>query len=100
MRISKAARTSLICLMLVFSLSGCATFPDWLSASGPSREQVQEKRDTGRIEGVQLIEVNDGLARNLAKSKRLGQFTDVFTNSGSNNYLIGPGDIIEVSVWE
>lgn len=86
--------------MLVFSLSGCATFPDWLSASGPSREQVQEKRDTGRIEGVQLIEVNDGLARNLAKSKRLGQFTDVFTNSGSNNYLIGPGDIIEVSVWE
>ena len=74
--------------------------PDWLSASGPSREQVQEKRDTGRIEGIQLIDVNDALARNLAKSKKLGQFIDVFPSNGSNNYLIGPGDIIEVSVWE
>ena len=74
--------------------------PDWLSASGPSREQVQEKRETGRIEGIQLIDVKDALARNLAKSKKLGQFIDVFPSNGSNNYLIGPGDIIEVSVWE
>lgn len=93
-------RKGLICLGLVFSLTGCATFPDWLSASGPSREQVQEQRDTRRIEGIQLIDVNDALARHLAKSKKLGQFIDVFPSNGSNNYLIGPGDIIEVSVWE
>jgi polysaccharide export outer membrane protein len=74
--------------------------PDSLSASGPSREQVQEKRNTGRIEGIQLVDVNDALARTLAKSKKLGQFIDVFPSNGSNNYLIGPGDIIEVSVWE
>jgi len=90
----------LVYLGLVFALSGCATLPGWLSASGPSREQVQEKRETGRIEGIQLIDVNDALARNLAKSKKLGQFIDVFPSNGSNNYLIGPGDIIEVSVWE
>lgn len=93
-------RISLVYLGLVFALSGCAILPDWLSASGPSREQVQEKRETGRIEGIQLIDVNDALARNLAKSKKLGQFIDVFPSNGSNNYLIGPGDIIEVSVWE
>lgn len=81
-------------------LSGCATFPDWLSASGASREQVREKRDTGRIEGIQLVDVNDALARRLAESKKLGQFIDVFPSNGTNNYLIGPGDIIEVSVWE
>ncbi|MCG9026697.1 polysaccharide biosynthesis/export family protein [Laribacter hongkongensis] len=100
MRLLTIVRTSLIYLGMVFALSGCATSPDWLSASGPSREQVQEKRDTGRIEGIQLIDVNDALARNLAKSKKLGQFIDVFPSNGSNNYLIGPGDIIEVSVWE
>ena len=88
------------CLGLMLALSGCATLPDWLSASGPSREQVQEKRDTGRIEGIHLIDVNDALARNLAQSKKLGQFIDVFPSNGTNNYLIGPGDIIEVSVWE
>ncbi len=90
----------LSCLGLMLALSGCATLPDWLSASGPSREKVQEKRDTGRIEGIQLIDVNDALARNLAQSKKLGQFIDVFPSNGTNNYLIGPGDIIEVSVWE
>lgn len=90
----------LSCLGLMLALSGCATSPDWLSASGPSREQVQEKRDTGRIEGIELIDVTDALARNLAQSKKLGQFIDVFPSNGTNNYLIGPGDIIEVSVWE
>jgi polysaccharide export outer membrane protein len=87
-------------LAAAVSLSGCATFPDWLSAAGPSRGQVQEKHDTGRIEGIQLVDVSDSLARKLAESKKLGQFADVFPSSTSNNYLIGPGDIVEVSVWE
>jgi polysaccharide export outer membrane protein len=87
-------------LAAAVSLTGCATFPDWLSAAGPSRGQVQEKHDTGRIEGIQLVDVSDSLARKLAESKKLGQFADVFPSSASNNYLIGPGDIVEVSVWE
>lgn len=93
-------RWQVIGLTLMLSLSGCATFPDWLSGSGASGEQVQEKRDTGRIEGIQLVDVNDALARKLAESKKLGQFADVFSSNGTNNYLIGPGDIVEVSVWE
>lgn len=93
-------RLSLACFVLSLLVSGCATFPDWLSVSGPSREQVQEKHDTGRIEGIQLVDVNDALARKLAANKKLGQFADVFPSAASNNYLIGPGDIIEVSVWE
>ena len=82
------------------TLSSCGTLPDWVSSTGASRQQVQEKRDTGRIEGIKLVDVTDVLARKLAESKKLGQFVDVFPSNGSNNYLIGPGDIIEVSVWE
>lgn len=93
-------RLFLMYFAFALSLSGCATFPDWLPVSGPSREQVQEKHDTGRIEGIQLVDVNDALARKLAESKKLGRFADVFPSAASNNYLIGPGDIIEVSVWE
>lgn len=84
---------------LTLALSGCATMPDWLSSSGASREQVQE-RETARIEGIELIDVDDALARKLAAAKKLGQLADVFPSSSTNNYLIGPGDIIEVSVWE
>jgi polysaccharide export outer membrane protein len=87
-------------LALIFALSGCSSLPGWFSASGPSRAHVQERRDTGRIAGIQLIDVNDEWARYLAKTKRLGQFIDAFQSTETRNYLIGPGDIIEVSVWE
>ncbi|WP_246217162.1 polysaccharide biosynthesis/export family protein [Paraburkholderia panacisoli] len=46
------------------------------------------------------MDVNDALARKLAESKRLGQFSDIFPGTASNNYLIGPGDVIEVTIWE
>ena len=103
MMISGFARktiASAIALFAILPISGCGTFPGWLSASGPSSQQVQEKHDTGRIEGIQLVDVNDALARKLADGKKLGQFADVFPSNGTNNYLIGPGDIVEVSVWE
>ncbi|WP_287143104.1 polysaccharide biosynthesis/export family protein [Achromobacter sp.] len=86
--------------VLVSLLSGCGTMPGWIASSGASRQQVVEQQDSGRIEGIELIDVNDALARKLAESKKLGQFSDVFHSSTSNNYLIGPGDIIEVSIWE
>lgn len=89
-----------VALIAALSLVGCATSPDWISASGASRQQVMEVRDGRRIEGIQLVDVSDSLARKLADSKRLGQFADIFPSKGSNNYLIGPGDIVEVSVWE
>lgn len=87
-------------LGLLLALSACGTYPGWLASSGASREQVQERAETGRIEGIQLIDVNDALARKLAQGKQLGEFDKIFPTSGTNNYLIGPGDIIEVSIWE
>ena len=87
-------------VLLLVGLSGCATMPGWISAHGPSREQVQERRDNARIQGIQLVDVDDALARKLAAAKKLGTFDAVFPDPGANSYLVGPGDIIEVSVWE
>jgi polysaccharide export outer membrane protein len=97
---SCTARLFFSCMALVLALPGCATLPDWISSSGASRKQVQEIKDTRTIEGIQLISVTNTLAKSLSKSKKLGQLADVFPSNGTNNYLIGPGDIIEVSVWE
>lgn len=92
--------TTLLSMALVCSLSACGTFPGWISASGPSREQVQSNHDAKRIEGIKLVDVDDALTRKLAEAKQLGRFSDVFPSKSSNNYLIGPGDLIEVSIWE
>ncbi|WP_082622095.1 polysaccharide biosynthesis/export family protein [Bordetella sp. N] len=77
--------------------------PGWISSSGASRQQVmeaQEGRANARIEGIALVDVNDALARKLARGKALGKFSDVFPRGVPNSYVVGAGDVIEVSVWE
>ena len=89
-----------VCIPAVLMLTGCGTFPDWIPTSGPSRQQVREQSDSGRVEGIQIVDVNDGLARKLADAKRLDQFSSTFTSKTANNYVIGPGDVIQVTIWE
>jgi polysaccharide export outer membrane protein len=88
------------CLPAVLALSGCATFPGWMPTSGASREQVLEQHDSGRVEGIQVVDVNDVLARKLANAKQLGRFSNVFASKAVNNYVIGPGDVLDVTIWE
>jgi len=85
---------------LLLVLSGCATFPGWMSSSGASREQIQKEQASGRIEGIELVDVNDALAKKLAAAKVLDRFTDVYPGEGANDYIVNPGDVIEISVWE
>ncbi|ANY15037.1 polysaccharide biosynthesis/export family protein [Bordetella pseudohinzii] len=88
-------------VLLALVLTGCGTMPGWLSASGASREQVMDSRDSRRIEGIELVDVNDTVARRLAANRKQERFSDLFRAAPSNNnYLIGPGDVIEVSIWE
>lgn len=89
-----------VCLPAVLTLSGCGTVPDWIPTSGASRQQILEQHDSGRVEGIQVVDVNDALARKLADAKQLGQFSNTFASKTTNNYVIGAGDVIEVTIWE
>lgn len=92
-------RFAVACTLLEL-LAGCGTFPGWIAASGPSLDQVQENKGGGRVEGVVVVDVTDALARKLVESRKLGQFAEAFPSVTTNNYWIGPGDVIEVSIWE
>lgn len=90
----------LLVLSFVLILSGCSTFPGWMSSSGASREQIQQSHTAESVEGIQLIDVNNELAQQLAAAKVLDRFTDVYPTEVASDYIVNPGDVIEVSVWE
>ena len=78
---------------------GCATPPDWLASSGPSRKQVEQpEQQTASL--VRLIDVDDGVARRLLESEQQQRFSQLLADSGARGYAVGPGDVLEVSIWE
>jgi polysaccharide export outer membrane protein len=91
---------SLFVLSIFALLSGCATYPAWLPSPGPSREQVQLQHGSQGIKGIQLIDVNDAVTRKLLAYRKPAVFSETFANIPLTGYVIGAGDVIEVSVWE
>lgn len=84
-------------------LTGCAVNPPWLPSAGPSVEQVRtlnKDRDPLRLEGIQLVEVNDAIARKLLAGRRQVLFSDSFAEVPKTGFVVGAGDVVEVSVWE
>lgn len=81
-------------------LSACSTPPSWLPTSGPSRAQVEEASVSPNEMGIQIVEVSDAVARRVLASQRQSLFSEVFGASAQSGYVIGAGDVIEVSIWE
>jgi polysaccharide export outer membrane protein len=80
-------------------LSGCATYPDWLPNSGPSREQV-EALGQQQAGVIRLVDVDDAVARRVLALEQRQSFAETLAAAGAPAYVVGPGDTIEVSVWE
>ena len=89
-------RLLLVLSLLAALLSGCAAMPN----SGAGRSQVLKAESSMNLEGVVVVTVNDKLARKLSAGKSCTPFAEVFGSFAPPRYIIGPGDVIQVSVWE
>ncbi|TXF10970.1 polysaccharide biosynthesis/export family protein [Pelomicrobium methylotrophicum] len=87
------------CAFITLTLSGCATFPDWLASSGPSRQQVIEVPQQ-ESSAIRLVEINEAVARRLLDSDKQQRFSEFLSVTGAPGYVVGPGDVVEVSIWE
>jgi polysaccharide export outer membrane protein len=89
----------LLTMALMVCSSGCVSSSGWLAASGPSRSQVvAEKQATPQIP---VIDVNDEVARKLLTARAHRSFADALPpGSVSSDLLLGPGDVLAVSIWE
>ena len=87
-------------------LTGCSNMV-WLPSSGPSVRQIDptrmETQQVQRLDGIQIVEVNDSIARRLLSGRRQSLFSDSFapaTGAAPTGFVVGAGDVVEVSVWE
>jgi polysaccharide export outer membrane protein len=75
-------------------LGACATLP----SSGPSLRDVEAAGASSN--GIEIIDVTDTVAKELTDSHRSSLFSDMFQEAAGDNEIVGPGDVLEVSVWE
>jgi polysaccharide export outer membrane protein len=99
-------RRALIHCLWLFNLGitglmhGCGTYPGWMPASGPSREQIIDNEDTSADPPIQVVAVTEQVARSLGASQKQGVFSETLGNKAPAGYVIGPGDAVEISIWE
>jgi polysaccharide export outer membrane protein len=90
---------AILTLLMAAALTGCASYSG-MPSSGPSRSQIEESTAAQSGSGIQIVDVNDAVARRLLASQKRNLFSDTFGASGQPAYVIGAGDVIEVSIWE
>jgi polysaccharide biosynthesis/export protein len=81
-------------------LAGCATPPQWVATSGPSRQQLVEATRLAASAPVRLVDVDDAQVRRLAARQEPGSFAEQFTEPAAMVAAVGYGDGLEISVWE
>ncbi|SKA03010.1 polysaccharide export outer membrane protein [Trichlorobacter thiogenes] len=88
---------SLAMITLSLLLSGCA---GWLPSSGPSVSEVRDAAESPRLSGIQLVDLNDSVARRLLAQRKQELFSEKLGVGKPAAWIIGTGDVVEVSIWE
>jgi polysaccharide biosynthesis/export protein len=99
---SNSHRVGLLALILVCGavLSGCSFLPEWFGSAGPTSNQVEEKHDDLKQNGIQLVNIDGAVAQRLLARHKQTLFSEAFGSLKKLGYVIDAGDVIELSVWE
>jgi len=85
-----------VALVSVLLATGCAQLPN----TGPSAGDVQNTQAQPGTSAVQIVDVDDAVARQLLAKRRYLLFSESLgTDRGPAND-IGSGDVLEVNIWE
>jgi polysaccharide biosynthesis/export protein len=77
--------------------AGCASV---LPTVGPSGHKVVEAKAPVGAAGIQVIDVDDAVTRNLLSLRTQHLFSETLRTKPALTRAVGPGDELEVSIWE
>ena len=95
--IVRRIQISIVAALSAVLLSSCAGF---LPTIGPSRKAIDEAKPQPNIISIQLIDINDAVTRQLLAQRELRLFSETLGNKRIATRTVGPGDMLEVSIWE
>jgi polysaccharide export outer membrane protein len=77
---------------------GCGSF---MPTTGPSKSEIERVRtDSAAAAAIQIVDVDDAIARQLLSQRSLRLFSEVLGDDPIKSRTVGRGDVLEVSVWE
>jgi len=77
-------------------LAGCVQLP----TSGPSNRQIEASAAGPSAAAIQLVDVDDAVARRLLAQRTEHRFSETLGQAPAPDAGIGPGDVLEISIWE
>jgi len=77
-------------------MSGCSNLP----TTGPSSDEIQETLTRPGTNAVQIVDVDDRVARQLLAHRRYKLFSESLGLQRGPAVDIGSGDTLEVNIWE
>ena len=79
------------------SLTACSSLKTWLPSSGPSTAVVKASSSDNSL--IEVIPLNGDVVSKINASSQQQLFSEVF-GKATRDYLVQPGDVLEIHVWE
>lgn len=87
---------AVIALLCALMLPGCSTLP----GSGFLRSDLAPDTAEQKLNGIQLVDVTDAVTRQILAQRATRLFSESLGTAPIDARVIGPGDVVEVSIWE
>ena len=82
----------------VLFVMGCAS--TFIPTIGPSRNDVEQAKAPPFAPTIQVVDVDDQVTRKLLAQRDQRLFSETLGNAPIAARKVGPGDVLEVSIWE
>ena len=89
--------TAWLVALAASALAGCASF---LPTVGPSAHSIERSANPLGTAEIQVVDVDDAVTRRLLALRTQRLFSETLQTSPAISRVIGPGDVLEVTIWE